>query len=588
MSNLSFGDLEADYVLTEEERAATQTQESMQEIQERVKEAQMQQQALDAEMLQAEQAAALPPPEPTPTGVSQPQQQAPATPTGEPFDPRKDYSYYAAQGMSRQEWNRRQLGGGVGGELETFAEDPKGILEMITAVPTGFLDFGADLVNRFLPKSQIQIPKATKYENGVAQTVRDIAAIVGPVMGLQNIGMRAGAALQGRVGWSLGNTAFMRFLGSRGVEAGSGAIVGLASSQYETGDNLMGTVKKALPPQWDFIPDNWATLDSDSPDIKRQKSINEDLSLGFIIPFVAAAGKFGAAIGEVKDVFSNPPKLVGKTSKAQAWIDAATPAADDLDDLTKYALKQEDALDELGMYNLSNNPDMDVALKGVHDLFDWNEIGQRSVDDFGIVGASVDAVRIAKNYDTVYGRLGSVASPPAISYAVSTPTASEELVLGLTKQLKDADEYGVEAANWSIKFDDIVKQGENLAVELFDPSMGVKELREVLDPYIVKTKEGAEYVAEEGYSKLFRAISTMSEGLSGMDIARTQGYLATSLAGQVSDIAEGVRINAGSRSVAGAQDRIKENLMYLMIKGLHDLNVKDLLYHQVTFYLLYF
>jgi len=564
MSNLSFGDLEADYVLTEEERAATQTQESMQEIQERVKEAQMQQQALDAEMLQAEQAAALPPPEPTPTGVSQPQQQAPATPTGEPFDPRKDYSYYAAQGMSRQEWNRRQLGGGVGGELETFAEDPKGILEMITAVPTGFLDFGADLVNRFLPKSQIQIPKATKYENGVAQTVRDIAAIVGPVMGLQNIGMRAGAALQGRVGWSLGNTAFMRFLGSRGVEAGSGAIVGLASSQYETGDNLMGTVKKALPPQWDFIPDNWATLDSDSPDIKRQKSINEDLSLGFIIPFVAAAGKFGAAIGEVKDVFSNPPKLVGKTSKAQAWIDAATPAADDLDDLTKYALKQEDALDELGMYNLSNNPDMDVALKGVHDLFDWNEIGQRSVDDFGIVGASVDAVRIAKNYDTVYGRLGSVASPPAISYAVSTPTASEELVLGLTKQLKDADEYGVEAANWSIKFDDIVKQGENLAVELFDPSMGVKELREVLDPYIVKTKEGAEYVAEEGYSKLFRAISTMSEGLSGMDIARTQGYLATSLAGQVSDIAEGVRINAGSRSVAGAQDRIKENLMYLM------------------------
>lgn len=567
---LNYGDLEADYVLTDEEAQTLQTEESVAEIQQNVEQAQMEQMIQQAEMQAAMEAAAAPAPqmEQTPTG-EQPQQQAPATPTGEPFDPSKDYSYYAAQGMSRQEWNQRQLGGGVDSELKGFYEDPRSAFELATAVPTGLLDFGIDFANTALSASKIKIPKISKYENGIAQAVRQITSVVGPTLGLQGLGMRLGAAAQSRVGWSLGNTAFMRFLGSRGVEAGASVAVGAVSSEYE-GDNALGQLKKALPAQWDFIPDNWATLEGDSTDKKRQKNINEDLALGFIIPFVGAAGNFLKQTGELKGaldlktgIYKDAPEIVGKTKKAQDYLNNAKPI-DDSDELTSYALKQEEALDELGAYNLSQNPAEDVALKGVHDLFDWNEIGQRTVDDFGIVGASLDAVRIAKNYDTVYGRLGNMISPPAIKYAGANITAGEEIVLGLTKQLKDADEYGMQAKNWSISFDDVVKQGEKLAIELFDPSMGVKELREMLDPYIVKTKEGTEYVAEDGYATLFNAISGMSKEYSGLDIARTQAYLATSLSGQVSDIAEGIRINAGSNAVFGAKERIKDNLMYLM------------------------
>ena len=112
-----------------------------------------------------------------------------------------------------------------------------------------------------------------------------------PTVLLQGAGMQAGKAAQARVGNPLGNTAFMKFVGARGVEAGASVAVGAVSSEYEEGDNLAGMVKKALPPQYDFIPNNWATLDGDSPDIKRQKSINEDLALGFMIPLVGFAGK---------------------------------------------------------------------------------------------------------------------------------------------------------------------------------------------------------------------------------------------------------------------------------------------------------
>ena len=544
MSNLSYDESGADYVLTEEERANLSTEESLEEIRQNIEDSRLEQQLRDAEVQALQEAAEAPTPQDkqAPTGGQPQQAQTPQPATAE------------VQQEQQFPWE----------EGYDVGDAARNTLEGAFAVQTGMLDFGVDVINKFLTPSGIQAPKLSKYENKVAQAAREISSVVLPTIGLTRLGMGGGALAQTRVGWSLGNTAFMKFLGARGVEAAASVGVGAVSAEYETGDNIGGIIKKLLPAQWDFIPDSWATLDTNGPDEKRQKSINEDLALGFLIPFVGKLGRVRAALGEVKDVFSRPPKVVGFTDKAKGWVDAAAPVADDVDEVTSYALRQEDALDELGAYNLSNNPNMDVALKGVHDLYEWNEIGMRTVDDFGIVGASLDAVRIAKNYDTVYGRLGNVISPPGIRFGAVTPGAAEEITFGLARQLKDADEYGMEAANWKIKFDDVVKQGENLAVELFDPSMSVKELREVLDPFIVKTKEGVEYVAEEGYSKLFKAFGVMSEGMSNMDIARTQGYIATSLSGQISDIAEGIRINAGSLSIEGAKERLKDNLMFLM------------------------
>ena len=105
----------------------------------------------------------------------------------------------------------------------------------------------------------------------VAQAARSISSVVTPTMLLGSAGMAAGTAAHGRIGWSLGNTAFMRFLGSRGVEAGTGAIVGAVSPEYEE-DNLTGSIKNCLPPQWDFIPDSLATLDSDGTDLNVKKT----------------------------------------------------------------------------------------------------------------------------------------------------------------------------------------------------------------------------------------------------------------------------------------------------------------------------
>src|SRR5210317_1356664 len=121
MSNLlNYGDIEADYVLTEEEEKTLRSEESQAEIQQNVDQLRTEQIQQQAEAQAAEQAAAAPTPQaqqPSTEG-QQPQQQPPATSTEEPFDTSKDYSYYAARGMSRKEWNRLQLSGGVDSEMK--------------------------------------------------------------------------------------------------------------------------------------------------------------------------------------------------------------------------------------------------------------------------------------------------------------------------------------------------------------------------------------------------------------------------------------------------------------------------------------
>ena len=84
---------------------------------------------------------------------------------------------------------------------------------------------------------------------------------------------------------------------------------------------------------------------------------------------------------------------------------------------------------------------MDVALKGVHDMYDYTEVGVRTVDDFGIVGASIDAARIARNLDTVHGRLGNVISEPALKYGVAHLVLDRMSSWVLLIQLHKAGEY---------------------------------------------------------------------------------------------------------------------------------------------------
>ena len=208
------------------------------------------------------------------------------------------------------------------------------VAEGALSVPAGLADFGVDLLN-ILPSKEIdgienpfrpggKVQKLPEFQTKHLQALREIASVVAPTIILSKLGIQAGAAAHSRVGWSLGNNAFVKAAGTLGVESAASVAVGAVSSQY-TEDNITGMLKQNFPKTWDFIPDSLATLKDDPPDLKRKKNIYEELGMG---PFTALAEgvvKFtGAMVDEARSLLKSN-RLVGETPQAKAWLEANAP-----------------------------------------------------------------------------------------------------------------------------------------------------------------------------------------------------------------------------------------------------------------------
>ena len=430
------------------------------------------------------------------------------------------------------------------------------------AAPAGMLDFGVDVINKVTGQEFNKIPE---FQADHAQALREISAVVLPTIGLTRVGMAGGVAAHGRVGWSMGNSALVKWIGTKGVEALAGLGVGVVSSEYKE-DNLTGTLKQKWPRQFDFIPDSLATLKDDGADLKRKKNIYEDLGMGLVTSLAEGLTKFSVAMADAVGSFRRSNRLVGETPQAQKFITENSPKfTDDIEQTVERSLvKQEEALDEIGYYSLSQNPNLDRPIKGVHDMFEFSELGVRTVDDFGVVGAAIDSARIAKNLDTVHGRLGNMISEPALKYALLSGNNAQDIVLGLADQLHKAGPIGMEGASgWKITAADVMDANEDLAISLFDPRMTKTEIRQVLEPFITRDDSGKEIMSEGGFAMAAKALRGFGSELTSMDVARAQSLLAGSLSGRISDLAEGQRLMEGTPAVAVAQEKIIDLMQYV-------------------------
>lgn len=459
--------------------------------------------------------------------------------------------------------------------LSAYGNQIRSNLEMGFAVGTGVLDFGADLINKLPKKDAPGIPnpfterKLPKFQNEVAQSVRELSSIVVPTIWMTMKGQRLGAGLAPKAG--IGSSELVKWLGNTGVAAGSGAFVDYTNKLSETDDNLQGMFKKTFPKTFNWLSDDWATLDTDSPDVKRAKNVNEGVGLGVLTDFLGGSVKLLSAIG--------------KSLKATGWIPeseqfatflkkAQLKAADTPEEVVATSMKKrEEALDEIGDYLQSKNPNLDEPMLGIHDVFEVEEAGTRSVDDMGVIGASVDAARIRSNKGTVFGRLGSIISEGALKFGLEVDTMQKrQIVKMITDNIKAAGKYSYEYKGGKVSFDEISKAGDELAEILIDPRMDSGMLKATLDEFknTVQTLKGEVRPLDDvGYNAAFKALKQYMDEYINMDTLKAQAYLATSIGGQMADIAEGARYMEGSEAVLRAQEQILDRMEYLMVeKGL--------------------
>jgi len=462
------------------------------------------------------------------------------------------------------------------GWLKPFRKPPEGsdeergflgtMMDALAAPSAGLNDYVVDEMNK-LPF--INMRKRSKFDNEAIQATRELSSILIPFVAMRRAGMKAGGAMQAKINHPLGNRRSVKFLSEMGIDAGVGAYVDYTNSINQFDDNLGGWLQKNWPKTWAFLPSDWVTLDSDSPDLKRTKNIMEGMRFGLFSSVLEASVKLFRAIHGTRRItsYTFENDSVAKKFAKQEFDDGD--GMDVLNSLEASAQKHENAIVEQGDLALSKNPNPDTPTIGVHDSFDDVQAASRSVDDMGIIGASVDAVRIQENAGTVYGRLGNMASEGVLKHGLEGESfAQREIVNALIKEVRDTGKYSATLTDGTkYSMDKIDEAGAKLAEAFIDPRMEPGSLRALLNGFsdeYTKLGKTARAVDDVGYNAAEKAVKKLLDNYLNMDAVKAQAYFTSSIAGQVSDIAEGARYADEAAAIDRAKDRIFDRLQYLL------------------------
>ena len=456
-----------------------------------------------------------------------------------------------------------------GNALQTTAE-------AALAVPTGVVDWTVDAINQI---PGVDIPKIPEFENQITQAAREFSGVVVPTVGLTVLskgkikGLTSKLPVGGKAAKFV-NDPLTKFIGGASLDLGVGAAVDVVYKPNEEDDNLAGTLKKMWPRSTGWIPDDIATLDSDSPLLKKQKNVVEGMGIGGGLSILEGGVKLLKALRGVGDankmwVPSNEQAgYYGDTEKSREWLEANSSKVDTPDEAVAQAeMKTSQALDEEGAVNLAENKDPDKPLIGVHDVFGPREVGTRTVDDFGVVGAGTDVSRMKRDPNLpAGGAVGSVMSEGAIkavNAASSDVRATETVSRAMANVIKEAGPVGY----GNITAQNIIDDGIELASEF--QGLNVKQLAEKIEPLLQNVDQyGTKQLDDTTYVAVFENIKKDLADFADMDVQRAQAYIAKSMSDQVSNIAEGARLMEGTDAVNRAEELILDRMEYLMtLKG---------------------
>ena len=450
--------------------------------------------------------------------------------------------------------------------------------EFDSSLLTGLQDTAIDALNFLIPGEDFDIQKTSPFENEVAQTFRDMSAIVIPTAGLSSVGTKvlSGLSKTQKVKdipklYNFLNDPAVKWFGPRLFAAGTGAAVDYVAETNQRDDNLSGYLKQTWPRQFGWIPDSLATTDLDSPDVKRYKNVSEGAALGFLTDTLAGLLKFSSK--KIQAYRALDRGIVPESEKAKVWFEKNVVIDDTPEDVVeRMATKRSKELDKVGELNLDRQAreeavDPTKPLFGYNDVFAPQEQGIRSVDDFGIVGAATDAARISLNLDSTYGRVGSVLSDAAIKFANESGKNGEIIINGLAQQLKDSDKFGYYSAKGKyLSHAEIMSIGQQYADDLY--GLSLKQLEETIYPGSKYQGKGTDTetpeLTTEAYAGAMSAIRRYMNDYMNMDLAMARAYTATSISGQISDLAQGMRLTDGSGTIARAQEQILDRVEFLM------------------------
>lgn len=440
------------------------------------------------------------------------------------------------------------------------------------AAALGLVDTGTDFIN-LIPG--VNIPKLGKFESESLQATRNFAGLILPMLLLKRTTVAGGTALhKSKLApaaiQKLGNDPIFKYFALFGAEVGTGALVDSVAEQNLYNDNFTGTLKATWPNTYRFIPNSIATGSSDSAEQKKNKNVREGAFLNIIAGFIESLVRLGKHGKSLDDATRNfiPENELAKSMQVEDEFSKKIFSENPLEDeLLRYTARNEKALDELGEFYLRQDPNTLEPKLGAHDVFDVNESTIRPKDPDGVIGASVDAVQVTDNIESVYGRLASVITEAERQGGLTFEGLSNRaIVKKLAKELKAKFSAKLPSGH-HISSKRINEVGVRLAEIINDPRMNPGDMKVLLDEFSTISDRGFRKLTDLGEKGVAKSIVKLKEEFFNMDIEKARAYFITSEAGQISDIAEGARLMRENPAVVSrAQDQILDRLKYLMVE----------------------
>jgi hypothetical protein len=449
----------------------------------------------------------------------------------------------------------------------------RGGIEAPTALVGGAIDAFEQVGERF-NQSWMEIPDEWEPQNKTpwGQAARELITAVGPTVALALLTRRGTAAL-GKASGLPNPPKWVKFVGNAGTDAAAG-VAWDSVGRHAEDHNLSGTLKKGLPNWFGWIPDDIATLDTDSPDLKRSKNVSEGVGLGLL----TSAAEGAIALARATKKLLPGVEFFAKDSTAKKNLDeiakkAGEPFSDNpmIDRLMRDENYRAASDEEMAIVRYNKNgaetPDPFVHAP----VYDDAERLPKSVRPDGVMQAMVDAKRIEDNIGTTYGRMASFMSNAAVEQGVDMADVAGR---GLVKKIEDAIR---KTGNFEAKLPngkmlgkkELLKSADNLMAAILDPAMSGEDVRKMFDTFDLKDTKALDqnlklgYINDRAYAAAMKSIKELKDLYLNLDTTRASAYLQTSLAGEAADLASAVRHVGDAQDITRAQELILDKMQVL-------------------------
>ena len=456
----------------------------------------------------------------------------------------------------------------------------KELSEAAGSVIGGMVDFTDDVIElggKIIGQEWEAIPDGWGPEQKTqwGKGLRAVASFIGPTLGIGSL-TKSGAMGLARLAGAANTSKAVTIVGKAGIDMAAGAAVDYTNTRSQEGDNLSGFLKKQFPGTFDWLPDDLATLDTDSPDIKRKKSTLEGAGLGLLSSIIEggvafARGLKGLPAGTTFKPVDNQAKAAfAKQTANSPMTQSPHPILDRILKDEGYRAKHIDEMASVELDKIGGIEYLDRYSPNIHSqVSDLSETIPYAVRPDAIPQMMVDNARILDNIDTAYGRPAKFHSDAYIKTLDLQFDNGRKLVKSLEDKIKEYGNFEAVLPNGRMMNKaELLSAGDNLAAKILDPNMEGKALRELLDGYrdkisIAQGAGSARPINAEASAAADTALNELSKFYLNMDMQRASAYIQTGLAGEASDLATAARVMGDDIDVTQIQERLLDKMEVL-------------------------